>query len=263
VVVDKPIAALWAQILPKIEPRPDLVVNAGGNFGWMVRENNPKLRQAVNAFIKRYPPESATRAEIMRKYLKSTKFVKEATTDAELRKFDQTVDLFRKYGDTYNVDYLMMMAQGYQESGLDQNAKSQVGAIGIMQVMPATGRELKVGDIHKIDPNIHAGVKYMNYLREWFADVPDEQNRTLFAFAGYNAGPNRVSSLRKLAAKRGYDRDLWFNNVEVVAAAKVGMETVTYVGNIFKYYVAYRLVAEEAEERRKAKAEAKSEATKQ
>jgi membrane-bound lytic murein transglycosylase MltF len=255
VVVDKPLAELWTKMLPRIKPRPDLAVNAGGSFGWMVRENNPKLKQAINAFIKRHPPQGAERAGIMSTYLKSTKFVKDATADAEMRKFEATVALFRRFSDTYDMDYLMMMAQGYQESGLDQNAKSPVGAIGIMQVMPATAKGLKVGDIHKIDATIHAGVKYMKFLRDdWFGDPDvDPVNRTLFAFAGYNAGPGRISSLRLLAAKRGYDPNVWFNNVEVVTAAKVGMETISYVGNIYKYYIAYKLVQEEVAERAKAK----------
>jgi membrane-bound lytic murein transglycosylase MltF len=255
VVVDKPIAQFWTNVLPAIKVRDDLAINSGGSFGWEVRENNPKLKQAINDFIKRHPASDATKAEIIRKYLKSTKYVKNATAGAEMRKFQATIDMFRKYSDTYNADYLMMMAEGYQESRLDQNAKSQVGAIGVMQVMPATGKELKVGDINQIDSNIHAGVKYVTYLRDQWFDDPnvDPVNRTLFAFAAYNAGPGRISSLRQLAAKRGFDPNVWFNNVEVVVAAKVGMETVTYVGNIYKYYIAYTLVNEEAEERRKAK----------
>ncbi|HYC14831.1 MAG TPA: transglycosylase SLT domain-containing protein, partial [Stellaceae bacterium] len=187
-------------------------------------------------------------------YIKSTKFVKNSTTTAELKKFETTVDIFKKYGTQYDADYLLMMAQGYQESGLDQGVKSRVGAVGVMQVMPTTGKEMKVGDISQLDPNINAGVKFLTLMRdEYFHDVGmDDLNQLLFSFAAYNAGPSRILRLRKLAEQRGYNPNTWFNNVEVVVAEKVGMETVTYVGNIFKYYIAYKLVTEVEEQKRKA-----------
>jgi len=142
-----------------------------------------------------------------------------------------------------------MMAQGYQESRLDQKVKSQVGAVGVMQVMPATGKELAVGDISQIEPNIHAGVKYMRFMIDrYYKDEPmDPINKGLFTFASYNAGPARVRQLRQEASRRGLNPNVWFNNVEIVAADKIGAETVTYVSNIYKYYIAYRLVLEDIE----------------
>ena len=140
---------------------------------------------------------------IERKYLVNTTYAKSATSEAERKKFQALVQLFRKYSDQYNLDYLLMAAQGYQESQLDQNAKSAVGAIGIMQVMPATGKELNVGDIRQIEPNIHAGVKYMRVTADaFFKDEPmDDLNKGLFTFASYNAGPGRVRQLRREAEK--------------------------------------------------------------
>jgi membrane-bound lytic murein transglycosylase MltF len=250
-VVDHPLALFWSNILPKIKARTDLVINSGGDVAWIFRKQSPHLEAAVNAFLKRHGSSDPTRAEILRKYLKSTKFVRDAASPKELRKFEATVELFKKYAAMYNIDYLLMMAQGYQESRLDQNVRSRVGAIGVMQVMPATGRELRVGDIRKIDPNIHAGVKYIARIRdERFGDSPmDELNRDLFAFAAYNAGPARIDGLRKIAAQRGLNPDVWLGNVELIAAEKLGRETVNYVGNIFKYYVAWTLVTEGIQER--------------
>jgi membrane-bound lytic murein transglycosylase MltF len=157
------------------------------------------------------------------------------------------------------MDYLLMAAQGYQESRLDQHAKSAVGAVGVMQVMPATGQDLKVGDISQEQNNIHAGVKYMRFMMDqYFANEPmDRVNKGLFAFAAYNCGPGRVQSLRKEAEKKGYDPNKWFNNVEVIASERIGRETVTYVANIYKYYIAYKLLSETAGERRKAREDAK------
>jgi membrane-bound lytic murein transglycosylase MltF len=174
------------------------------------------------------------------------KALKSATAADDQRRLRELLEYFGKYGKQYRFDPLMLAAQGYQESTLDQGAKSPVGAIGVMQVMPATGKELGVGDIQQVEPNIHAGTKYMDQLMtRYFKDAKfDEQNRTLFAFASYNAGPGNISKMRKEADKRGLDPDQWFNNVEIVTAEKIGIETTTYVRNIFKYYVAYKLVTE-------------------
>jgi len=190
----------------------------------------------------------------------STTYAKRATSEAERKKFLALVDLFRKYGDKYGVDYLLMAAQGYQESQLNQDAKSQVGAIGVMQVMPATGKELKVGDITQVDPNIHAGVKYMRFMiDQYYKDEPmTPLDKGLFTFASYNAGPGRVRQLRREAEKRGLDPNVWFGNVEQVASQRIGRETVTYVSNIYKYYVAYKLVMADRARREAAKASVRS-----
>ena len=192
---------------------------------------------------------------LFQKYLKSAKFVKSATAGEELRRFQAVVALFKKYGAQYNLDYLLMMAQGFQESGLNQDAKSPVGAIGVMQVMPATGKDLKVGDITNIDANINAGVKYIRFMIDkQFADDPaDRLNKGLFAFAAYNCGPGRLRQLRREAASKGLNPNVWFNNVERIAGARIGRETVQYVSNIYKYYVAYTLMQEQEQDRAAAK----------
>jgi membrane-bound lytic murein transglycosylase MltF len=251
VVGDDMTMRLWQQVLPKIALHPDLVVHSGDSYAWMIREKSPLLMQEINAFIKRHPNSDAARGEILRKYFKSTKYVKNATSVAELQKFDATIDVFRKYGNQYSFDALLMIAQGYQESRLDQKVHSPVGAVGVMQVMPQTGHQMAVGNISDLDPNVHAGVKYIASIRDkYFGALPmDDLNKALFSFAAYNAGPNRILSLRTLAEKRGFNPNVWFNNVEVIAADKIGRETVTYVSNIFKYYIAYRLVLDRKQER--------------
>ena len=133
---------------------------------------------------------------VERRYLQSVKYAKNAAADAERQKLLAVVELFKKYGAQYKVDYLLMAAQGYQESTLDHSVKSPVGAIGVMQVMPPTGKELNVGDIAEIEPNIHAGVKYMRFMMDqYFKDEPmDDLNKGLMTFAAYNAGPGRLDS---------------------------------------------------------------------
>jgi membrane-bound lytic murein transglycosylase MltF len=255
VVVDSHKALFWKQVFPKLGVHEDVAVNEGGSIAWAFRENSPQLKAVLDDFIRTHGKGTVFGNTLLKRYLQNAKYVKDATNEAEMRKFNATVALFRKYGDQYDMDYLLMMAQGYQESRLDQNAKSHVGAVGVMQVMPATGQELKVGDIHQLEPNINGGVKYIRSMVDnFYAKEPMEPvDKILFAFASYNAGPGRVQSLRREAAKRGLDPNRWFKNVELVTAEKVGQETVTYVANIYKYYIAYQLVTQADAQKREAR----------
>jgi membrane-bound lytic murein transglycosylase MltF len=253
VVADAYKPRLWGKIYTKIKPHPEIVLNAGGEFGAAIRKNSPKLMALLNEFVKTHRQGTAFGNMIISRYTGSDKMIRSATSPAERKKFDQTVQIFRTYSERYGIDYLLMMAQGFQESRLDQSLKSPVGAIGVMQVMPATGAEMKVGDIRAIESNIHAGVKYIRFMvDQYFAKEPmDDMNKILFAFAAYNCGPARVRQLRKIAAERGLDPNVWMRSVELIASEKIGMETVTYVSNIYKYYVAYKLLTEREEQRRK------------
>jgi len=256
-IVDSHIATFWKQIFETIELHPDVRVREGGEVAWAIRKDSPQLMQVVDTFIAKNRKGSATGNDILNRYLKSTKWVKNATADADMKRFREVTDLFKKYSDQYGFDWLLVAAQGYQESGLDQSTRSRVGAIGVMQVMPATARDRNVNipNIHELEPNIHAGVKYLRFMVNEYFDDPgiDRVNRHLFAFASYNAGPNRIQRLRKVAADEGLDPNKWFNNVEVVVAREVGRETVQYVSNIYKYYLAYKLVVEQTREREAAK----------
>jgi membrane-bound lytic murein transglycosylase MltF len=255
VVVDNYLADFWKQVFPDLAVHDTVAVRTGGNLAVAIRKGSPQLAAGLNAIIAKYGLGSAFGNMMEKRYLQSTKYVKDATSEAERKKLLDLAAFFKKYGDQYDVDYLLMAAQGFQESGLDQSVKSRVGAVGVMQVMPATGKELKVGDISQLEPNIHAGVKYMRWVVDtYYKDEPmDRLNKALFAFASYNAGPGRIRQLRKEAAKRGLDPNVWFGNVEQIASERIGRETVTYVSNIYKYYVAYRLVMEQQQQRAAAK----------
>ena len=256
-VVDDYLAAFWSQIFTGIAVHRDIALHSGGTLAVAFRNENPKLREAVNGWIREHGKGDQFRNVIEQRYLKSVKYAKNAAADAERQKFQAVVELFKKYGAQYNVDYLLMAAQGYQESTLDHTVKSPVGAIGVMQVMPPTGKELKVGNISEIEPNIHAGVKYMRFMMDqYFKDEPmDNVNKALMTFAAYNAGPGRLRQLRLETQKRGLNPNLWFNNVERIASERIGRETVTYVSNIYKYYLTYRLLTSQRERRDAARAE--------
>lgn len=254
-VVDEFLARMWAQVLPKVVIHEDAALRTGATAGWAIRKESPKLRDVLDRFYAEFVKKQNLIAARLAQYNKKIKQLHNPTASQEYKRFQETVALFKKYGDKYGFDYLMLAAQGYQESQLNQAAKSHVGAIGIMQVMPDTGAELKVGDIHQPEPNVHAGTKYMDQLMtKYFPDAKfDAQNRALFAFAAYNCGPGNISKMRAEAVKRGLDQDVWFNNVEIVTAAKIGTETTTYVRNIYKYYVAYKLAVDMRDAREKAR----------
>jgi membrane-bound lytic murein transglycosylase MltF len=155
----------------------------------------------------------------------------------------------------------MLAAQGYQESQLDNSVRSKAGAIGIMQVMPLTAKDpnVDIANIAVLENNIHAAAKYMRYVMDtFFPDAKmDPFNRTMFAFASYNAGPAKIAKLRRQAVSRGLDPDQWFGQVERVVAERIGRETVQYVSNILKYYVVYRRI-DELQERKERALEAAS-----
>lgn len=254
IIVDKHKADFWKQVFPNIQVHDSAAVHTGGDIAWAIRKNSPQLMATLNDFISRHAYGTKMGNIILKRYFKNPKYVTDAASEAERMKFIALIELFKKYGDQYDVDWLLMAAQGYQESKLNQAVRSRVGAIGVMQVMPATGKELGVGDITKVEPNIHAGIKYMRWMIDnYYGNEPMTQlDKALFSFASYNAGAGRIAQMRREAARRGLDPNVWFHNVAYVTAEKIGAETVTYVGNIYKYYIAYKLILEGLEEKKRA-----------
>lgn len=241
VVADEHVAKLWAQVLPGVVVHSQVPVARGEHIAWAVRKDNPLLLAAANTalresarkqtalFQKQFPNRQATAKKLQNPFLKP-----------------QTAKLvphFRKRSDEYGFDWLHMLAQGFQESGLDNGARSPVGAVGVMQVLPATGRFMGFRDIRPAPENIHAGVRYMGLLRdrELADESLDPEQRFYFALASYNAGPTGVRKLRELAARQGLDPNVWFGNVEKTALRCGYQETVQYVRNIRAYYIAYSL----------------------
>jgi membrane-bound lytic murein transglycosylase MltF len=220
----------------------------------------PQLKQLADEFISTHGLGTSFGNTLLRRYLKNGQWVKNATSKKEMDKFLSTVQIFQRYATQYDFDYLMLTAQGYQESMLNQRQKSPRGAVGIMQVLPkyAAASPINIPDVAQTDANIHAGVKMLRNIVDTYFNDPklDPVDRTLFAFASYNAGPTRIAGLRRKAKERGLNPDIWFENVELVVAQDIGQETVTYVGNIYKYYVAYKLALEQQGIRQKATATA-------
>jgi membrane-bound lytic murein transglycosylase MltF len=242
-------ANFWAKVLPHLTVHPNIVVKEEGQLGWVTRKDSPELRNLLNECIKSRAIGTLFGNTLVRRYLRNTKWVKNSTSTEEMKKFEAYVYYFQKYGDQYNFDYLMLVAQGYEESGLDQSRKNPSGAIGIMQVIPkyAAAPPISISNVEIAQYNIEAGAKMLRNIADTYFDDPklDTLNRTLMVFASYNAGPNRIARLRKQAAREGLDPNKWFGNVELAVAKDIGQETVQYVNNIYKYYVAYKLTLEQ------------------
>ena len=258
IVMDSHKAQFWKQIFDNITVHQDIAVRTGGEIAWAFRKNSPKLKAVVNEFVKRHKEGTMLRNILLKRYFKNTKFVKNALSETELKKYNSKVQLFKKYAGEYDFNYLMIVAQAYQESGLDHSKRSPAGAVGVMQLLPTTAKDpnVNIANIEKLENNIHAGTKYLRFIIDrYFKDEPmDDVNKLLFAFASYNAGPARVKELRKKAAAMGLDPNVWFNNVEIVAAKSIGRETVQYVRNIYKYYISYQMVLMQAEKKEKSQA---------
>jgi membrane-bound lytic murein transglycosylase MltF len=259
-IVDDYKARIWAGIFENLKVREDLVLRSGGRLGLAFRKNSPLLAEALNEFVKTHKQGTLQGNMLINRYLKNFDWAQNALAADEYKRFQDVADIFLKYGDQYGVDYLMVAAQGYQESRLDQSARSGAGAIGIMQLLASTAADANVDipDITTAEPNIHAGIKYLDFIRtRYFSDPEvDHFNQTLFAFAAYNAGPARIRKLRDKAAQQGYDPNVWFDNVEVIAARDIGSETVQYVANILKYYLAYSLTIQRQLERQQTRKDA-------
>jgi membrane-bound lytic murein transglycosylase MltF len=244
IMYDK-IADAWSKVLPHLKVHHDVVL-LKAPLCWAVQRSTPRLKAVLNDFIKSHGLGTAFGNVVARRYLQEAKWVAAATSRKDLRRFNEMVMLFRQYGDQYNYPYLMLSAQAYQESRLNQKLRSRAGAVGVMQIKPGTAAEnpINIRDVYKLDHNIEAGAKFMRFIEtQYFHDEPmDAATESLFATASYNAGPEKIQTLRKEAAERGYNPNLWFSNVEIIASVEIGRETVEYVSNIYKYYLAYKMV---------------------
>lgn len=248
-IVDDYKLELWTDVFTNLVPREDIVFRQGGQLAWAFRENSTLLEAAVNDFLKKNREGTMIGNVLRHRYIRDFDWAANALNDDDYKRFVEFQHLFQRYGEKYEVDYLFAAAQGYQESRLNQSARSHAGAIGVMQLLPSTAsdKHVNIPNIDKAEPNIEAGIKYLNFLRNRYFDDPeiDEKNQIFLALGAYNAGPARMIKMRRKAAELGYDPNVWFDNVELVAAKEIGRETVQYVANIYKYYMAYRFTLEQ------------------
>jgi len=245
IVIDSHKGKFWKQIFKDLTFHSDIKLRTGGQIAWTIRKNSPKLKKVINDFIKIHKVGTLTGNTLVKRYFQNTQWVRNPLDTEDRKRFEEAVEFFKRYSKQYNFDWLMVAALAYQESRIDQNMRSQVGAIGVMQLLPSTAKDKNVNipNIEELEPNIHAGLKYLRFIRNrYFEKEPmDEVNKMLFTFASYNAGPAKINRRRAEARQAGLDPNVWFRNVEIATARQIGLEPVRYVSNIYKYYIAYRL----------------------
>ena len=249
IVVDDYLAKFWSQIFKNIILYPKIALNTETEIAWMIRKNSPQLKKEINDFINSHKKGTLFGNIMFKRYFQSTRWVRNCLTDEDLKRFKGAVVFFKKYGQKYGFDWLKVAAIAYQESRIDQSMRSPAGAVGVMQVLPDTAASdpINIPNIEEMEHNIHAGVKYLRWIYGNYFENEEMNhlNKVLFTIASYNAGPTRIKQLRREASRMGLDPNIWFRNVELVAAKRIGRETVQYVSNIYKYYVVYRIITDQ------------------
>ena len=250
-VVDDHIATFWSEIFKGLRLYQNITLNTGGDIGWAFRKNSPQLTEVINSFLETTRKGTKVGNVIFRKYLHDNKWARNALLAEANVRYHKVIEFFKKYAGQYEFDYLMTQALAYQESQLDHAKRSPCGAVGIMQLLPETAADKNVGipNIQNLENNVHAGHKYLRFIQDRYFNESgiDYLNKHLLTFAAYNAGPKKVLDLRNEAKNRGLDPNVWFGNVEEVAADKIGRETVQYVTNVYKHYIAYKLSKQKAD----------------
>jgi membrane-bound lytic murein transglycosylase MltF len=246
-VVDAYQAEFWSQIYPNLVLHPDLAVRTDGEIGWAIRKNSPALTEALNDFLRQYRRGTLTGNMLRNRYTRDTARVQRVRRAEHSETLKRLQGSFETHAETHGLDWVLLVAQAFQESRLGADTKNSHGAVGIMQIKPSSAAEAGVHDIGTDDGNIEGGAAYLRFLIDNYFDDPalDPSRQQLFAIAGYNAGPTRIRNLRRKTAAAGLDPNVWFDNVEVLVAREVGRETVRYVSNIMKYYVMFTLMIEE------------------
>jgi len=243
-LADNYLAEFWAQIFKDVKVHKNIAVRTKGRIAWAIRKNSPKLEAIIGDYVKTTKKGSLMGNILFKRYLKNTKWVRGSLNKDSISRFKGATELLKKYAAKYEFDWLMIGALAYQESRLNQKTVSSAGAIGVMQLLlsTASSNPINIQDIHIMEKNIHAGTKYLRFIYNRYFDKPEIEplDRLLLTFASYNAGPAKIWRLRKQAKAMGLNPNKWFRNVEVVAAKVIGRETVQYVSNIFKYYIAYK-----------------------
>jgi membrane-bound lytic murein transglycosylase MltF len=256
-IADSHIAELWSAALPNIILSKAAAINEGGKIAWAVRKNNPKLLEVLNKFARKHQQGTLLGNILIKRYYQDTKWVENPLTEKRKQQLAKYHELFKKYAEQYQFDWHLLAALAFQESKLDQSTKSNAGAVGIMQIKPSTAADKNVGIMNvesNAEKNIHAGTKYLAFLRDrYFADESLEPlDQFAFTAAAYNAGPAKIRQLRKQAEANNLNPNKWFDHVEHMANKSIGNETVQYVANIYKYYFSYKSIQQTLLRREKA-----------
>jgi membrane-bound lytic murein transglycosylase F len=256
-VADENLAKINASYNPILKI--DVPISFSQRIAWVTRKKAVNLREAVNKWIRAQRKES-TYYVIYNKYFKNQRTFKRRIKSSYYSLKNNQISpydaLVKKYADKLAWDWRLLASQVYQESRFDPFAESWAGAIGLMQMMPATAELLNVEEVTNPEESIKGGTSYMKLLTKRFSDIPDSLNRIMFAMAAYNCGYGHVRDAQLLAEEKGLDRNIWWDHVEkmLLALRKPenfnkpfiehgyvnGREPVNYIKQIFERYDQYR-----------------------
>ncbi|SFR53055.1 transporter substrate-binding domain-containing protein [Thiomicrospira sp. ALE5] len=255
-VADDHIAQAWSSVLPNLLLHPHIRFHQEGQIAWAVRNNNPQLLESLNNFIERQARPGRYLSNVLfNKYFNDNSWLE--TADITLENFDRLSQLrpyFELYADFYDLDWLLIAAVAFQESRFRNHLTSGRGAVGIMQIRPSTAAAppINIHDINDLEHNIHAGTKYLAYLKHQVFAGPDytAEESLNFALAAYNAGQTRVRQLQREAEREGLNPYIWFYNVEQIARRRIGHETVNYVLSVQRHKTTFTSTLSLVQERR-------------
>ena len=237
----------------------DVPVSFSQRIAWVTRKKSPELRKAVNQWILRERKQTDYNVTYNKYFKNKKKFRRRIRSDfyslnnKQISKYD---DLIRRYANDINWDWRFLASQIYQESRFDPNAKSWVGAKGLMQVMPKTAKSLGIKNVNSPSQSIRGGTAYLKWLSESFSDIPDSLNRVKFMLAAYNCGYGHMKDAQRLAEHKKLNPTIWTDNVEQMVLALSspenfnqpmikygyvrGAEPVNYVKEILERYEHYK-----------------------
>ena len=235
---------IWLDMIGGLKAHKLIPLRDKGRSAWALRNNSPELLKAVNAYISESSKRTLYSDMTLRRLMAQSDQMSNILAPDPLGRLSTIRKVLEAQADKYQLDWLMLAALAYKESGLNPNVRSNRGAVGIMQLLPSTGGEVGIrgARLTSLEGSVEAACRYMRLILDTYFNDPgmDRLNRHLFALAAYNAGPNRVQALQAKARERGLDPNVWFGNVEQLVANEVGQGPINYVGTIYKYYVAYR-----------------------
>lgn len=243
-VVDEYKADLWLPLFENIKVHRTVGIREGADIAWAFRKDSPQLKQVIDDFVAETRIGTKLGNIFAKRYSSDISKIVNPKAEDYHERLNELLSLFEAVGNKYNIDPMLLAAQAFQESRFDNKAKSRVGAVGIMQVLPSTARDRNVGikNFRELDGNVEAGAKYNRFVADHYFSDPEitELQKILFVLASYNAGPNRVARVRAKAE----DPNTWFDHVEWQVAKAAGSEPVKYVKNIYIYYLVFSQLTE-------------------
>lgn len=221
-VTDQAIAMVNSYYYPNIDI--STVISKPQQIAWGLRKNSPQLLQAVDEWLEKSKRSGFYRV-IYKKYFDSPRLTLarvesdySSIAGSQLSPFDQQ---FKVGADQIGWDWRLIASVAYQESNFKPNVKSWAGAIGLMQIMPATGEYFGVKNLWDPEQNIKVGIKFLKFLdKQWAKTVPDPDERMKFVLASYNVGLSHVLDAQRLTIKFGKDPTMWDGNVEYFLSQK-------------------------------------------